>query len=235
MNTECDLCGGTGFEIVYRPDGITTGARRCICRQPAKPAESRTPLTLEMASIYTTIILDTLAGSPGKNETVARAYINKRVFEMCDSEEQIAWLTDRACDLHTKWEDCGIRGLRQILSSNSKYLPKDGVLESWSPAYPEGIPPQEPRLAPAAKALPAGHAVSASISIEAAVSDLGEAKAIPATRGFRSVPPVARRIAEVPPNPHAPKIMRVEVEREVEKLREAKRKKTGETQDPAAS
>jgi len=114
-----------------------------------------------VASIYTTIILDTLAFAPGRNEKIARAYINKRIVEMCNSEEQIAWLTDRVCDLYTKWEDCGIPGIRQILSSNSKYLPKDGMTVSWSPGLPRRYTPGKTTVG-AGRQSPAGRPCSLS-------------------------------------------------------------------------
>jgi hypothetical protein len=139
---------------------------------------------------------------------------------MCDSEEQLKWLTERVCDHYTKWEDCGIPGLRQMLCL--QYRPKDGIELFSTKAYPDGITLEKPHLESVSKALPPGHAVPASPSIEAVVSDLSDAKRMPkAGERLRIVPPVVRRILEVEPNPGAPKIAQADIDQEVERLRRA--------------
>jgi hypothetical protein len=222
MNAECELCGGTGFMIVER--GSITAAKPCTCcGRASKSSKPGIPLTAEVAAVYTATICDTLAFAPPKEAKLARAHINNRLLAMCDSEEQLKWLTDRVCDLYTKWEDCGIPGLRQMLCL--QYRPKDGIELFSTKSYPDGIPLEKPQLESVSKALPPGHAVSASPSIEAAVSDLSDAKRMPAAGdGLRIVPPVVRRIPEVQPNPDAPKITQADIDQEVARLRRAKAK-----------
>lgn len=222
MNDECELCSGTRFMIVER--GSITAAKPCTsCGRASKPAKPRTPLTAEVVAVYTATICDTLAFAPPREAKLARAHITNRLLAMCDSEEQLKWLTDRACDLYTKWEDCGIPGLRQILCF--QYRPRDGIEPFSTIAYPDGIPVEKPQLEPVSKALPPGHAVSASPSIEASVSDLSNAKRMPAADDrLRRSSPVVRRIPEVQPNSDAPKITQADIDQEVERRRRARSK-----------
>jgi hypothetical protein len=217
---ECCVCNGIGWVMVERGD--ITAAKRCACREVVNSAETGTPLTLEAAAEATTILCELLDYSPPSDS--ARALISDALMSLCATVDQVRWLVRRAGQLHVKWSTCGIPGLRQIFCS--KYRPKDGLTISWSEAYPEGIPSEKPSvLAVNAKALPPGHVGSASRSIEAAVSDLSDAKRMPPDRDrLRIVPPVVRRIPDAVLNPDAPKITQADIDREVESRRRAKAK-----------
>src|SRR5260370_7895477 len=104
----------------------------------------------------------------------ARGLIADGLMSMWEKVGQVRWLVRRTAQLHVKWSACGIPGLRQVFCS--KYRPKDGLTICSSEAYPEGIPTETSVLAANLKALPSGLAVSTSPSIEAAVSDLSNAK-----------------------------------------------------------
>jgi hypothetical protein len=217
---ECNVCNGSGWVTVERGD--ITAAKRCACREVGNPAETGVRLTFEAAAEATTTLCELLDFSPSSE--ASRAFITDALMSMCATVEQVRWLVRRTAQLHVKWSTCGIPGLRQVFCS--KYMPKDGLTTCSSEAYPEGIPSEKPLvLAVNAKALPPGHAVSASPSIEATVSDLSDAKRMPtAGDGLRIVPPVVRRIPEVQPNHDAPKITQADIDQEVERLRRAKAK-----------
>jgi hypothetical protein len=92
-------------------------------------------LTLR-ASAAVNLLCETLAFAPKSD--LARVLITKALMKMCYTEEDAFWLVERAANLHTSWDTCGIPGLRQILSS--RCTPKDGVVFTSTEAYPEGIP-----------------------------------------------------------------------------------------------
>ena len=218
--SECKVCDGSGWVRVERGD--ITAVKRCACREVRNSAVEGTPLTLEAAAEATTILCELLDFSPSSD--ASRAVIADALMSMCTTVDQVRWLVLRTAQLHVKWSTCGIPGLRQILCS--KYKAKDGVNICASEAYPEGIPTEKPlTLAANAKTLPPGHGVSASPQLEAAVSDLSNARRMPtAADGLRIVPAVVRPIAKVHRNPDAPKITQADIDQEGEKLRRAKAK-----------
>ena len=218
--SKCKLCDDSGWVRVERGD--ITAAKRCVCREIGTSAETGTPLTLEAAAQATTILCELLDYSPSSDES--RAIIADSLMSMCATVDQVRWLVRRTPQLHVKWRTCGIPGLRQIFCS--KYRPKDGLMICSSEAYPEGIPTEKSAgLAAGVRALPSGHAVSVGPSIEAAVSDLSDAKRMPtAGDGLRIVPPGVRRSSEVQANPDAPKITQADIDQEVERHRRAKAK-----------
>jgi hypothetical protein len=101
-------------------------------------------LTEEVASAAVNMLCETLAFAPKSD--LARVLITKALMKMCYTEEDAFWLVERAANLHTNWDTCGIPGLRQILSSRG--MPKDGVSISCTSAYPEGIPLEHPGQKP---------------------------------------------------------------------------------------
>ena len=109
-------------------------------------------------------------------EPQARLAVIEQLGEMCESEEQVAWLVKRTLKLFAKWP--GIGELRAVLCS--KFKPKDGF-ESYSETFPDGIPSEAPEkqwTLPAAStlALPPGDPVSAAPSIAVSVVELARYK-----------------------------------------------------------
>jgi hypothetical protein len=170
----CAQCQGTGFIIVET--GILSAAKPCACRQPnTSTGSSGTLLTDEVASIAANMLCDTLAFSP--TTELGRATIAKALMKTCHSQEEVLWVVERACDLHTRWTTCGIPGLRQILSS--RCIPKDGVPLSSTQAYPDGIPSEHSQQELDRVSLPPGQAISIDPNLERSVHELAEAKSFP--------------------------------------------------------
>jgi hypothetical protein len=217
--TECKLCGGTGWIIVERADGVS-GAKVCDCRRTQKrqSGPGQTNLTPETAALAVEGLCETLDYAP--RTEVGKAIITNALMSMCSTFEQATWLIQRACTLHTKWSTCGLPGLRQILCS--KCAPKDGISVSGTEAYPEGVPSERPpQLASARPALPAGRVASASLSADAAVLELAEAKRMPSPREqIHRACSLAPIIPES--RPDRERITQADVEREIE-LRRAER------------
>jgi hypothetical protein len=115
--SDCSICGGTGFVIVER--GSTSAAKRCDCRKPAETHCAGKPVTPELATAATEALCDVLAFAPSTK--LGRMVISNALIAICPSEDSVWWLVERACNLHTKWQTCGISGLRQIICS--RHLP----------------------------------------------------------------------------------------------------------------
>ena len=178
--SDCEYCGGTGWILVEHPDRDSC-VKVCDCRraQKAESAPGRTILTPETAALAVEGLCEILDYAP-KTE-IGKAIITNALLSMCSKVEQVTWLVQRACMLHTNLRTCGIPGLRQILCS--KYAPKDGITVSSTKAYPDGVPSEQPlRVVPAPEVLPPGHTASVSPSLDAAVQEPTEAKRPPAPR-----------------------------------------------------
>lgn len=212
--TDCKVCGETGWIIVERPDGGTY-AKVCDCLRTRKTesAVGQTILTPETAAFAVEGLCEGLAHAP--RTEVGKAIITNALLSMCSTLEQATWLVQRACMLHIKWSTCGLPGLRQILCS--KYAPKDGITVSSTEAYPEGVPSEQPQtVAPVPPALPPGHVVSVSPSVDAAVQELVEAKRLPSPqKPTRFARPPAPTIPES--RPDGKRITQADVEREIER------------------
>ncbi len=162
----CERCDGSGWLIVRV--GENEGAAPCPeCRRTARPVEPRTPLTLPEATGLVDTLCDALSFAP--TTPAARGVITSLVMEMCETTEQLVYVVKRTLSLHTKWDTCGVPGLRQILCS--KYRPKDGYVITATESYPDGIPAEHPRLEPEPLKLPAGR-MSASPELDTVVHQL---------------------------------------------------------------
>ena len=170
----CEKCDGTGWIIVDTPKG--SAAKPCACRPVRKPEPPKgKPLTEKEAIAALTLLCGTLGWPP---EAGARGLIVKAMMTMCSTKEQAMWMVERAAELYTRWPDCGIRGLRQILSSDLRYLPADGVTISCTEAYPEGIPSTRKDPEPLQLALPPGHVASADLEMDESIQRLAQVKSI---------------------------------------------------------
>jgi len=132
--TECNLCDGTGWVLVQGPE--VSSVKPCPCRTN-KPAEARTPLTIEAAAYSTGIICELLDFAPESDE--ARAVLTDGLLSMCETLEQVRYLIRRLPHFHTKWGTCGLRGMRQILCQKihaKGWLDhfRDGVVSGWASA-----------------------------------------------------------------------------------------------------
>jgi hypothetical protein len=164
----CDRCGGSGWVIVEN-NGIEA-ARMCTCRSKTQQPCGK-PLTEEVAGFLVEGLCQILAFAPDK---IGQSIVASALMDMCSTEQQAHYVINRACALHTKWETCGIPGLRQILCH--LYTPADGIVVNSTEAYPYGIPslrPPDPELGK----LPPGRFASADLDCERAVLQL-EAKSM---------------------------------------------------------
>jgi hypothetical protein len=142
----CEHCGGTGWIV---KEGLISAVAPCACRRAVarKPFEDDgTPLDEVSASVYVDRLCAVLSFAPAED---GRPTIVHCLMLMCETVAEAAWTTHRACELYTRWDDCGVPGLRQIVSSFRK--PSDGISISSTPAFPEGLPPL--RTLPAAEPL----------------------------------------------------------------------------------
>jgi hypothetical protein len=158
--SDCIECHGTSW-IIVEVKGISA-ARPCLCRRSPTNQSATTPLTEEGAATAVKMLCDTLAFSPASD--LGRVLITSALLRMCHTLEDTLWVVERACNLYTRWDACGIPGLRQILSS--RCVPRDGVSISRTAAYPEGIPTEsrKPKQEPLGL-LPTGSAVPSSESV----------------------------------------------------------------------
>jgi hypothetical protein len=88
------------------------------------------------------------------------------IYRMCHSIEQAKGVVMAAARLYTNWEDCGVRGLRQILSAVT--TPRDGFKLLSTTSYPEGVPAdmvRRPSLPSASLQLPAGDDETAQVAM----------------------------------------------------------------------
>jgi hypothetical protein len=120
-------------------------------------------------SVYVHRLCGVLAYAP--KTTAGMAHIAESLMAMCATEAEADWTTARACELYRRWEDCGIPGLRQIVSSFRR--PKDGISVSSTAAFPDGIPASKPLPSPAPLLLPPGPPAEVQ-SATAAVRGPGE-------------------------------------------------------------
>ena len=173
--TTCEKCGGVGFVIVEH-NGLS-GARICSCRAAAVEraiAEKQPigpPPREDVTAFMVKGLCQLLAFSP---DEAGMAIIVNALIDMCYTEEQVSFVINRAANLYTKWEDCGILGLRQILCS--RYTSRDGLMVYETKAYPDGVPsfrppePWRPMLAP-------GKVASEDPLLDRQIEQLGRMKA----------------------------------------------------------
>lgn len=165
----CKPCGGTGWIIG------AMGARQCKCRlERISKAEIGTPATPAAIAQAVQALGETLAFFPKGD--AARMLIGDSIAGMCSTVEQLRHMVRRAVSLYTAWDKCGVPGLRQIVCSAGK--PADGLMLSFTDAFPEGVPAEKPQQQPAVLSLPPGASQSAAPSIELSVADLARAKSI---------------------------------------------------------
>lgn len=107
-----------------------------FCRIKKQQTEKQTPITAEDALAAARAITGILSFPP--NDDVSQLMIARLLVDLCSFREQAEWLSHQVPRLHTKWDTCGLKGLRQIFCS--RYDPKDGLTITGTAAYPEGIP-----------------------------------------------------------------------------------------------
>lgn len=164
----CEKCGGSGWEIVRV--GENEGAAPCPkCQRTARPVEPRTPLTLQAATGLVDTLCDALAFAPAT--PASRGVITSVVMEMCETTEQLVYIVKRILTLHTKWDTCGLPGLRQVLCS--KYRPKDGYVITATECYPDGVPADHPQIEQERLRLPVGR-MSASPELDTIIHQLAK-------------------------------------------------------------
>lgn len=225
--TMCDKCKPFDGRWMETPNGL----RRCDCaeggRLKAVDEAARNPVDNPpvLTPKETTVFVEMLASIPFfPADSGARMAIGDELRSMCAGVQEAAWLATRMRRLYTRWP--GTLDMRHVYCS--RYLPWDGLRAiGESEVYPDGIPverEQRPALpAPAVKALPPGHSVSADPLREAAVDKLAIAKDL--SRISSRMPSRMRApqlpVVNVPPEK---RITQADIDREVEKLLQARAK-----------
>ena len=227
----CPDCGGTGMQIVERFSRrlgyAVSGAGPCHCAKgralkevqderdtPANPNVQ--PVVSTDSAAFATEALGAIPFFPG--DEVPRAMIANEIRKLCRSEEDVLWLVERMIRLYTRWP--GVVDMRLVYCARRR--PLDGIYPTLvsSETYPDGIPAEFPAPEPTPLLLPPGHAASADLQLEAAVSELAAAKRLPPEgRPFPAAIPTPK-IAETPAQKCFKPITQADIDREVAALRE---------------
>lgn len=176
----CQHCGGTGW--IVKETATNSGVLACSCRQqPARKPfpDDGSPLNDLNVAVYVHRLCGVLAYAPKTIQ--GTTHIAESLLAMCETAAEADWVTDRACQLYTRWDECGIPGLRQIVSSFRR--PKDGLSVFSTAAFPDGAP-VTPLPAPAPLMLPPGASAAPALP----EGDRPEAL----VRGFAELPELDR-------------------------------------------
>jgi hypothetical protein len=164
----CERCNDLGWIITER-NGLS-GATMCNCRAEAQKLPGK-PLREEVAIYLVEALCQVLGYAP---DATGQPVLVRALMDMCCTEEDLRYVVNRACALYTKWSECGVPGLRQILCA--RCVPKDGITLMSTAAYPDGVPTLKPPDRYVMAALPLGRAASADLAMERAVLKLAEIK-----------------------------------------------------------
>ncbi len=129
--------------------------------------------------------------------------------EMASNEDQVRWLVKRMISLYGEWP--GPREFRAVFCA--KYKPRDGISTCGSGVFADGIiPPELPP--PPLPALPPGERTVDPRQIERTVERLGKMKDL-------NEPRSRKRLREMPINRDFKPITQEDIEREIEKRKQA--------------
>ena len=149
-------------------------------------------------------------------DEIAMVALMRLCDAMCHNEDEVRWLVDRMTSgIYSEWP--GISEMRACFCN--RFKPKDGI-NAYSSVYPDGLPPDPtapPRREIAAaelKALPPGRQVSADARLDRSIAMLADVKDMNRVR----------RPSQTPPLPPEKRITQMDIDREVAKLQEAKRR-----------
>lgn len=152
----CGKCTD-GWVTITTRSGVEAVKPCPTCRPPKRP-ETGTTLTEEDAIACARNITTMLSFAP-ENDLAQLTIAHFLIDDLCQFKEQAEWLARRVPQLYTKWDTCGLPGLRQIFCARYE-RPKDGLITTSTAAYPDGVPPERPQPqfepAPLALAPPAG-------------------------------------------------------------------------------
>lgn len=227
---DCEPYGGA-WRLVTSTDG-TESLGRCLCDRgralkalraatEAIPAVAEPQISQLAASYACEILAGTLPFFP-KDASVG---IVSELMSLCDSEASLNWLVTRMSRLYSRWP--GTREMRILYCSSRRPLSGEYLSCAGSEHYPDGFPPESPAEAKQLEAgpmlaLPPGHVVSASPTIDRAVQELAEAK------DLNRVGLPTPKVHDVPVIRN-PSITQADIDRAVEehRLRQAQRELTG--------
>lgn len=187
----CGKCTDGWITITTR-SGVEAAKPCPTCRPPKRP-ETGTPITEEDAIACARKITTMLSFAP-ENDLAQLAIAHFLIDDLCQYKEQAEWIARRVPQLHTKWDTCGLPGLRQIFCARYE-RPKDGLITTSTAAYPDGIPAERPQPAPAPIALAPAEETANGI-LEAAVHDLADEITRPRPETARELTPAERRRAQ---------------------------------------
>lgn len=131
-----------GWIYVSTPSGADAVKPCPTCRPPRAP-DSGTPITEEDATASAQMLTAMLSFAP-ENDLAHIAIARFLIDDLCQFKEEAEWIARRVPQLHSKWDTCGLAGLRQIFCSRYQ-RPKDGLITTSTPTYPDGVPPERPQ------------------------------------------------------------------------------------------
>lgn len=183
---DCEPYGGLGRLVVQNDN---EAIENCPCPRgkalkAAGEARNRVPSQAEPvvsseAANHACEILGALLENFTLSE-VGRAAVAAELRALCTDESGLLWLTVQLPRLYSKWP--GAREVRILYCSRFRPLSGADLVSAVSESYPDGFPPESPADAlrqiesGPMLALPPGHVVSASPTIERAVQELAQAK-----------------------------------------------------------
>lgn len=149
---------------------------------------------------------------------MGQAAVAAELRALCTDEDGLLWLTKQLPRLYSRWP--GAREVRILYCSRFRPLSGQDMASAVSESYPDGFPPESPAEAKQLEAapmlaLPPGHVVSASPSIDRAVQELAEAK------DLNRVGLPAPKVHDVPVI-RKPSITQADIDRAAEEYREKK-------------
>ncbi len=128
--------------------------------------------------------------------------------EVASNEDQVRWWVKRMTTLYSEWP--GPREFRAVFCA--KFKPRDGIEAFGSAVFPEGIPSDRPPVPP--PALPPGERTVDPASIDRTVGRLAKLKDL-------NEPKMRKRLREMPANLDFKPITQEDIEREIEKRKQA--------------
>lgn len=183
---ECEPTGGLGRFVNTIDGGTAIGTCPCDRGKALKamresrdriPAQAEPVVTSEAANHACEILGALLSHFPLTE--VGRAAVAAELRSLCTDEAGLLWLTVQLPRLYSRWP--GAREVRILYCSRYRPLSGTDLASAVSESYPDGFPAESPAEAKQLEsapmlALPPGHLVSASPSIDRAVQELSEAK-----------------------------------------------------------
>lgn len=221
---ECEPYGGLG-KLVTQNGNEAIGPCTCargIALKAMREARDRIPTSAEPvvsaeAARHACEILGALLEHFPLSE-MGQAAVAAELRALCTDEDGLLWLTKQLPRLYSRWP--GAREVRILYCSRFRPHSGQDMASAVSESYPDGFPPESPAEAKQLEAapmlaLPPGHVVSASPTLDRAVQELAEAK------DLNRVGLPTPKVHDVPVI-RKPSITQADIDRAAEEYREKK-------------